>query len=193
MPGNGLGGKEAGEEEEVPVADEFLYPAGHHAGEHHAECHEAGAEGVVGSLLLACAEEHHEVGEDGETKAVAQLLDGDAGGNHRFAFGMGVCQIEVDKVREIHGADHLPQAPPQAAPGNEDAAQDAARREGNDPYGAINEPHGGSIQSQAAGGRGIQQERRGDFDQLRLGKAIEQDERQGRDDAGRRCRSLRRT
>ena len=152
MPGNGLGGKEAGEggkhdpEEEVPVADEFLYPARHHAGEHHAECHEAGTEGVVGCLLLACAEEHHEVGEGGETKAVAQLLDGDAGGNYRFAFGMGVCQIEVDKVREIHGADHLPQALPQSAPGNEDTAQDAARRESNDPYGAINESHGGSIQ-----------------------------------------------
>lgn len=38
------------------VADEFLDVTGDHAGEHHAESHKAGTEGVVGGLLFAGTE-----------------------------------------------------------------------------------------------------------------------------------------
>ena len=60
------------------VADQFLDIARDHAGEHHAEGHEAGANGVVGGLLWAFTEEHHEVGEGRETESVTELLYKDA-------------------------------------------------------------------------------------------------------------------
>ena len=63
------------------VADQFLDIAGDHAGEHHAEGHESGANGVVGGLLRAFTEEHHEVGEGRETESVTELFDGDGGGD----------------------------------------------------------------------------------------------------------------
>ena len=55
--------------------------AGDHAGEHHAEGHESGANGVVGGLLRAFTEEHHEVGEGRDTESVALLFDCDGGGD----------------------------------------------------------------------------------------------------------------
>lgn len=62
------------------VADLFLYVAGNHPRKHHAQSHKAGANGVVGGLLLSLAEKHHEVGEGGKPEPVAELLDGDTGG-----------------------------------------------------------------------------------------------------------------
>ena len=90
------------------VADQFLDIARDHAGEHHAEGHESGANGVVGGLLRAFTEEHHEVGEGGEAETVAELFDSDTGRNEPHGGWMGKCQIDVDEVGKVHGGGHPP-------------------------------------------------------------------------------------
>ena len=90
---DGIRGDETGDggyhnpNEEGLVAGHLLYPAGYHSWEHHAQCHETGADCIVGGLLFAGTEQHHEIGEGGESEAVAQLFDGDTSGYPIWIFG----------------------------------------------------------------------------------------------------------
>ena len=82
--------------------------AGDHAGEHHAEGHESGANGVVGGLLRAFTEEHHEVGEGRETEPVTELFDGDAARYDSYTFRSGEREIQIHDIGQVHGNGHGP-------------------------------------------------------------------------------------
>ena len=67
------------EKERIPYL--FFQPTGPHAGKHHTQCHETGAERIVGSLVFALTELHHKKSEGGKPKTIAQLFDGHTAGN----------------------------------------------------------------------------------------------------------------
>ena len=118
--------------EEKRVTDLFLNPAGDGTGQHHAECHEAGAEGIVGSLVRPGTELYHKEGEGCETEPVAELLDGHAGGDEGDVRRGEEGQVEVDEVGDVHGADHTPEPMRQSLASDGYAAQDAAQGEGKE-------------------------------------------------------------
>lgn len=80
------------------VTDEFLYVTGDHTGEHHAECHESGTNGVMCGLLLPFTEEHHEEGKGSKTESVAELFEGNTGGDQPHVGRAGKREIHVHEV-----------------------------------------------------------------------------------------------
>ena len=64
-----------GPDEEVTVADSLLQPAGSHSGQHHAKCHEAGANCVVRRLVFAFGEVNEIEHVGSEPESIAKLLD----------------------------------------------------------------------------------------------------------------------
>ena len=113
------------------IADKFLYIAGYHTGEHHTESHESGTNGVMCGLLLAFTEKHHEESKGRKSEAVAELFDGDAGGDQPHVGRVGKCEIHVDEVGEVHGGSHPPYPVFQALTGHENSTEDSADGKGN--------------------------------------------------------------
>ena len=70
----GNAAKHGGDDEEIKIAREFLQRAAHQTGEHHAQSHEAGGEGVVRRGVLAARELQQVNHIGGEAEAVAELL-----------------------------------------------------------------------------------------------------------------------
>ena len=73
---NGGGTAEYYDPEEVDVTDCFLKITCKHARNHHAQCHEGGADGVVRRLEFPFGKVHHVEHIGRESESVAELLDG---------------------------------------------------------------------------------------------------------------------
>ena len=65
--------------EEIDVTNCFLDITCKHAGNHHAQCHEGGADGIVRGFEFTFGEVHHIEHVGCETEAVAELLNGNGG------------------------------------------------------------------------------------------------------------------
>ncbi len=86
----------------MAVADCFLQPSGGHAGEHHAKSHKAGADGVVGGLVLAFREINQVKHIGCKAEAVAELLNkhADVYGKQRMV--AGIAEVNECEAGERH-------------------------------------------------------------------------------------------
>src|SRR5438128_2197906 len=115
VEGDEGGDEEAGDggehdpDEEMLVTDNILKPAAEHAGKHHAEGHETGANGVVGGLVLAAGDVDHIEHVGGEPEAVTELLDGDAEVDDKEVTRLRIGEINKDGVGQMHDEHHGPE------------------------------------------------------------------------------------
>ena len=181
--GNGDGeGGEAGchdHPEETGVAEPFLKVAGDHAGKHHAEGHEGGADGIVGSLEFAFGEMHHVEHVGGETEAIAELLDEDAEADDKDTVRLEHAQIDECQAREGHAESHRPKRPLQAQAGSGDASDDAAYGERGDTYSPVDNAHIFRGEAQAADVLWIKQEGIHHLQEKGFRKTIQEHEKDG--------------
>ncbi len=77
------------DEEEVQVAHRFLQKkSGNHARQHHAKCHEAGAEGIVGCCRFTFGKVHQVEHVGSKAESIAKLFDEHANAYPKQAFGV---------------------------------------------------------------------------------------------------------
>ena len=84
----------------------------------------------MGSLVGTATELYHEESEGREAESIAELLDGHAGRDEWDVCRGEEGQVEVDEVRDVHGADHTPEPTGQSLASDGNAAQDTAQGEG---------------------------------------------------------------
>ncbi len=180
--GNCHRGKAAGnhQPEEAGVAQRLLQIAGKHARYHHAERHEGGADGIVRGLELAFGEVHHVEHIGGEAEAIAELVEGNGGGDEPQAGGLRDGEVDECQAGQGQGACHQTDGTFQSDAGGIQSAQDAAHGEGDDTDGAIDQSHFGSAQRQSACLLRSYEERGAHLQQEGFGQAVEQHEGDGK-------------
>src|SRR4051794_5837727 len=135
--------KEAGQsskhdpDEEMLVADNILKPAAEHARQHHAQCHEASANGVMGGFMLSSSNINHVEHVTGKAEAVTELFKGNADIYQDEIVRLGVREVHEHDVGQMHNANHRPKPKSQAAPGSGHATQETATSQGDDANGAV--------------------------------------------------------
>ena len=95
-------------DEEVAVSNGFLQPACHHAWQHHPQCHEACADGIVSCFMFTFREVDKIKHVRGKAKSVAELLNEDTCIDDQHAFRLGVAQKDINQVGQGDGAYHGP-------------------------------------------------------------------------------------
>ena len=106
----------------------LLQPATEHAGQHHAERHETGADRVMSCLMLSARDVDHVKHVGRETEAVAELLDGEGGPDGVNVGRLRQRQHNEDKVGHVHGDDHRPKQPLEPEARDDDTAEEPAFR-----------------------------------------------------------------
>ena len=94
--------------EEIDVSYGIFEPSGYHARQHHTECHESGADGVMCGFALALAEVEHIEHVGGEAKSVSELLDEDTGADNEKIGRLCDTEEYVNEVRDCNSPDHRP-------------------------------------------------------------------------------------
>ena len=177
--------KYGGDDEEIEIAREFLQRTAHQTGQHHAQSHEAGGEGVVRRGVLAARKLQEVDHVGGEAETVAELLQEHEGTNQREVFGLVIGEDDIERVGYRDARHHRPEPTLHATlAGGEDATENAAERQTHDAYRALHEAYLGRGKCQAAFLHAVEQEEGRYLGEKRLGQAVKQHERQGTDDAG---------
>ena len=126
-------------EEEGPIAHGLLQSSGKEAWNHHGQCHESRAEGIVGGFVLALTiiNKVEHVGR--ESEAIAELLDEDADIDDKQTVGQDIGEIDVDEVGQRDGQHHRPQPAFQSVATGGNTAENATQRQSDDTYSTLNE------------------------------------------------------
>ena len=110
--------RDAAPNEKLCVAQLALQPPGPHAGQHHPQCHEAGAQRVVRRLVDGRAvpvpirtpgHHQHEHHVRGEAEAIAKLFHRQRRAHEPDAGGLNGRQQHKKQVRRVHGHHQRPQ------------------------------------------------------------------------------------
>ena len=109
-----------------PVAEVFLQPAAPHAGKHHAQRHETGADGVVRGSMLPARDVNHVKHIGGEPESVAELLHRHTRANDPQTLRLGVGEINENRIRQMDRQQHRPEPALQAVPRNDQSAEQSA-------------------------------------------------------------------
>ena len=127
--------------EKVDITHRFLEPSGGHAGEHHAESHEAGAYRIVGRAERAFTEvdEIEHIGREAES--VTELLDEDTGIDREHIGGLYDGQITECAACERNAPRHRPNPLLEATVGCHEAADDASECKPYNAYGAVDKSY----------------------------------------------------
>ena len=120
--------------EESEVAELLLYPSGHHARQHHAKGHEAGAYGIMcrAQFTLAVINEIKHIGTEAES--VAKLLDAYAGTYCKKRCRLRPCQIAECGTCERYTPRHRPKPFFQTSAGCDYASDNSAYGKTDDLY-----------------------------------------------------------
>ena len=131
----------------------------------------------MGRLALARGDvdQHHQEGREAEP--VAELLDGDGDVDPDEALRTEDGQQQVRRVGQVDGDHHRQEPLAEAVPGDQKAAQDAADGQARHADRPVGDAHLGRGQREAARFGGIDEEGDDQLDDLPLGEAVEQHER----------------
>jgi hypothetical protein len=150
--------------EVVHVAEPLLQVAGHQAGDHHAQPHQAGAEGIVGGGVLARCQLLHQVDHEAHrAEAVEEFFDRHAGADHHQVGRLVHRHQQERHVRDVDGAAQQEQRGLQAALGDEQAAQQRTDQHRHQSIRAVYNAQLLVRQPQAALGHRIDHEERADL------------------------------
>ena len=122
------------------------------------------------------AKKQHVEHEGGEAEAVAKLLGGHRAAGDEEIARLGPREEHERQLGQIHGRHHDRQHSLEAVFGRREAAQQAAAGQGQDAEGAIGQADLAGGQAQAARAAAVEQKRRDDLHELRLVKAVEENE-----------------
>ena len=116
----------------------LLQPAAPHSGQHHAQRHEAGADGVMRRLMLAARDVNHVEKKRGGTEAVAELFDGDARANCKQISRLRIREPDENRVRQVNRQQHRPEPGFQPASRRDKSSEQRAENECDETDCAVN-------------------------------------------------------
>ena len=113
-----------------------------------------------------------------EAESVAKLFYQYSQIDKQEAVRHGIGQVDVDRIGQVDGNNHGPQPEPESVTGGQNPADNPPGSQGQNPDGSVHKAYFTGGKCQSAGFLGVQQEGRGQFDQLGLAEAVEQQKQQ---------------
>ena len=161
------------------VAEEFLNPSGHHAGNHHAQRHESRTDGIMGGLVLSFRE-MDEIKHIGcKAESVSELFDKDTAVYQEQVCGLGIAEIYIYGIRQGDCPDHGPEPPLQAVFGYGHSSQDSSYSQADYAYGSLCEANLCGCHAQASLSDRVKQKGDAHFPQLCFWQPVKQHEENG--------------